>query len=802
MPNQYDVEDNIEVYTPEVGVSESFDLDENTTSYSSRLNKLKEGGVVDVKLNERAIKWRISHDLYKDYRSGVRELFQNEARACRQARSKYNAKPKIEVRINPDTRDLVIHGIDSLGISEVVFDKVLRVLGVSGNTDGGTEVGQFGMGFASYTTLSDIVKVETWFRENYEDGSDQRYAFIGDNGIDFKILPQPELETFGTRISLTYNAKAEVTGIIDMLTECVKFCAVPTTLVIESDWNNYHKYGHIGVYDLDVYNGIEHCLEKQLEEKLDIVNEAGEINRTKNRVTFLKKVHINNDDYEFVGLIATTKGNMYNNVISGKMNYHLLAGVPIEMAFNAGGRWTSYAINIKNERKFMPTADRDRLTNEAEENIQALYNEHIKEHFTEFVLGSIDDYNKSLAKDFYENYSSFREFIDPEKFTETHQVLDTLNKYLTRENGRSTKLKEMLRENKPLFCLRALNSDYMARIRTKEPDAIFFRYKISDEGRHENSEEYYLATLEILEQAGVIMGEKYIKENKIRPLTKKEKVNGQKIANSEKPIRITNSGYHSHLSNDDGMPFGCSNSYGKAYISTTVGTVNDNIRDGMLIFDLKDKNPEVTKRHWQTIKDMLWESQSSYVLMKPIKGLDTELIPTYSEWLDELKATKKFKFVNEGVKTYKELIKIDMSDHKSIFSIIGDYDSVMKIKEQSNKELGIKWDRHIVVKDNDELFELLAILNHAGMPYSRYGGQELEDLMQDSLNITTNYTFYCNDQHRKKIFARLAPYKLSVPEPLFNLMVLSLSSKPYDDNTIFNYVDSLLETGLETNSKA
>lgn len=799
MPNQYDVEDNLEVYTPEVGESESFNLDETTTSYSPRLNKLKEGGIVDVKLNERAIKWRISHDLYKDFRSGLRELFQNEARACRQAIKKYNAKSKIEVRINPDTRDLTIHGIDSLGISEVVFDKVLRVLGVSGNTDGGTEVGQFGMGFASYTTLSDIVKVETWYREPYEDGSEQRYAFIGDNGIDFKILPQPDLETFGTRLSLTYNEKTTVTGLIDMLTECVKFCGVPTTLVVESDWNNYHKYGHLGVYELDVYKGIEHCLEKQLEEKLDVIDEAGEIRRNKNNLTYFKKVHINNDDYEFVGLIGIIS-NSYNNVVSSKMSYHLLAGVPIEMNFNARGKWSSYAINIKNERKFMPTADRDRLTNEAEAKIQALYDEDIQNHFTEFHLTSIEDYNKSLAKDFYESYGSYREFIDQEKFMETHQILDTLDKYLTRENGRSSRLKDMLRENKPLFCLRALNSDYMARIRTKMENAIFFRYKLSDEGRHNDAETVYLNTLDILKEAGVYMGEQYIKDNKIRPLTKKEKNDGVKIANSEKPIRITNSGYHSHLATDNGVPFGCSKNYGRAFISTTVGNVNDNIRDGMLIYDLKDKNPEVSKRQWSDVKDWLWMSESSYVLMKPIKGLDTELISTFSGWLDELKATKKIQFLNEGDKTYKELEK--MSNDESFHTVIGDYKSILEIKKSSGKEFGDNWNRHIVVKDNDELFEVITLLNTANKTYSRYGGNNIEDLIQESIDIDTHYTFYCNDAQRKKIFGQLAGYKLKVPESLFTIMILALSSKPYEERMIFSLIDKLLEEGIETNSQA
>jgi TusA-related sulfurtransferase len=110
MGNHIIKEDNLEVYTPEIGESQEIGIDQTTTSYSPRLNKLKEGETIQVKLNEKAIKWRISHDLYKDFKSGVRELFQNEARACRQARDKYNAKPKIVVKINSDTKSLSIKG--------------------------------------------------------------------------------------------------------------------------------------------------------------------------------------------------------------------------------------------------------------------------------------------------------------------------------------------------------------------------------------------------------------------------------------------------------------------------------------------------------------------------------------------------------------------------------------------------------------------------------------------------------------------------------------------------------------------
>lgn len=777
MPNQYDKDDDMEVYTPDIGNSEEIGIDQSTTSYSERLNKLKVGEIIDVKLNEKAIKWRISHDLYKDYRSGVRELFQNEARACRQAIKKYNAKPYIEVKINADTRDFSIQGHDSLGISEAVFDKVLRVLGVSGNTDGGNEVGQFGMGFASYTTLSDIVTVETWYRENRKDGSEEKYSFLGDNGIDFKILPEPSLETYGTKLSLTYNKADNITGIIDMLTECVKFCGVKVTLIIQADWNEYHKFGKMGIYELESYKSLEYCLEQQLAEKYSVYDKDGNIDWNKERITFYKKVHIDNEDYEFIGIIAMKDENNYSQRLSGTMNYHLLASVPIEINFSAHGQWTAYALNIKNERKFMPTADRDRLTNDAEKTIQDMYNAEIRKYFMEYKLESIKDYTNSLAKPFYDYYYNFEDLIPKEIYEVTQEVINTLQTYFKGENGHKNKLIDMLRSNAELFVLKALNSDYMARIRTKIDNPKFFRYKPNDE-RGDDAEDKYQNTLVLLDEAGVRRGEQFIKDNKIRPLTTREKVDGVKMTNSEKPIRVTNAGYHADLEKDGEFPFGCSEGYGRAYISTTIGDVNNNIRDNMLIFDVKKNLPL-----WTIIKDHLWTSQSDYVILKSIKGLDTESINLYSNWI--LKLTKKrLNFVMEEPCKAK-----DIKNDGDIHLITGD----VKVIKQLIKDKNIEgYDKHIIVKDQAEYFEVLCLLSHLGRSCDKWG-KNMEDMIEDCSGLNSDYTFYCKDSQKNKIYTKLPAYKIKCSDALFDLTLRAISSSPYDCDKILAQIDEILE---------
>lgn len=762
--------DKLKVYTPDIGDSEEIGLDQTTTSYSPRLNKLKEGETIQVKLNEKAIKWRISHDLYKDFKSGVRELFQNEARACRQARDKYNAKPKIKVNINPDSNSLTIQGIDSLGISEAVFDNVLRVLGVSGNTDGGNEVGQFGMGFASYTTLSDVVTVETWFRENRIDGSEQKYAFLGDNGIDFKVLPEPELDTFGTKLSLTYNESCDTKGIVDMIEECAKFCGIKVELIIENGWHSYHKFGDKGIYELEIYGSLLEALETGINNRCSkdkMFNEDGTRNWNNNyRINYYKKVHIDNDDYEFVGIIAMTNSNSYDKRLLSTMSYHLLAGVPIEIKFDSRVSFTDYALNIKNERKFMPTADRDRLTKEAEQSIQEQYDEEISTYFEDIHLDSINEYINSLNKSVFENISNFEYVIDADKYERINEVLRALEKYFPTVNGRHKQLKSMLNENKPLVCMKSLNSDYMARISTKLDDAIFFRLK-------KDEHDYEEKTL-LLKQAGVIMGEQYIKDNKIRPLTKKEKNGNAKVIHAEKPIRIYNGGYRTHHGDD--KLFGQSKYYGKSYISTTIGKVNEEAHDKMLIVD--------EKPIFNDLKDLLWETESPYVLLRDIKGLDKDEINVYSEWRKDLE---------------EEEITYLTGKKQPLSKIKGEVKYILAEKEATvgmvkGKKLDDKWKNVILLADHEELFKIKAYLlgkKDAEIRYDYY--INTETLIEETCKFDTDFNFYCNTKQKQLIYSKLPIYKEKCNDAMFTLILRAVSDTPYDFEEILELADKAME---------
>ena len=57
-----------------------------------------------------------------------------------------------------------------------------------------------GMGFASYTLIFEALKIDTWARV-----TDEKWSALADGGINFKILGNPNMKSYGTRLSGTYK---------------------------------------------------------------------------------------------------------------------------------------------------------------------------------------------------------------------------------------------------------------------------------------------------------------------------------------------------------------------------------------------------------------------------------------------------------------------------------------------------------------------------------------------------------------------------------------------------------------------
>src|SRR5690606_5268990 len=238
--------ETIAIYKPTFVKEDPLQLDSSEISYASRLLQASNNGLIPVKLEEDVIIQRISHDLYSDPKSGFRELYNNEARACRIARKNYpGASPHIVVTVKPSERRLVIRGIDSMGMSQQKFLTVYTVLGRSDNFDS-TEVGQFGMGRAAYTCLSDIMVLETYSRETGE-----KYAVMGKNGVGYNVLPQPtDLDNYGTRITVTLRENISIPALVEYIFDVCRFSGVRTTIDLEEEVNNFGDSFHAGQYEV------------------------------------------------------------------------------------------------------------------------------------------------------------------------------------------------------------------------------------------------------------------------------------------------------------------------------------------------------------------------------------------------------------------------------------------------------------------------------------------------------------------------------------------------------------------------
>ena len=646
------------------------DLEIDGTDYNADLNVIKEGNTIKVTMDQDVMIQRVSHEIYSNFESGIRELVNNEYRACRQARDKYNAKPRLEITIDARTKELTIEGIDSLGISVRVFDKVLRRLGVSGNVDGGNEIGQFGMGFASYTTLSELITVETYSREDH-----QEFAFLGDRGIDFKILPKPSRETFGTKISLTCKDSVEFKSVYAKVKSCALFSTIPTVVTVLDDGKTDDSFTYsndltIGTEVLSVYgSGKEWCMEqyKSVQQQHDKLEESNRgLCDNGYAVGFYKEVHIDNEDYEFFGILSVNKNGQVMQPARTDSSYGgstsvrglaLLCNTPIESSIEPKGKWSTWYLNVKDERKYVPTADRDRLKDESSQAINAVLDHEIKEQFTGIGLevNTIAEYNSSIHKCILKNLYHFESNMDKEEYDNSYRVMQMLDKRYNTINNRRLVMSDMLANGKTIVVLKSLRSDMMSRLEGSlgvGKDIAFIRWKPSDV--YDQNVESAIA---LMNECGVVWGEQYLKDNKIKGI--KTVKQAQTVA-EEAGCVLFHQGNHHYSS-----LFGTDTRYYVQKFSTTVGEVNEQA-------DLPDNDRnrnnimQVTKDDWTVFYDhaMNRNSGTPFCVMKPRKGI-SDNIESYTD-IKQIYKTRKFLTLGGERRTLADIFieDIDNTDGK------------------------------------------------------------------------------------------------------------------------------------------
>ena len=485
---------------------------------------LGSGKTINTTYDQEVVAEYLAEGIYSGYKSGLRELYNNEARACRQSRDEYNATPEIHITLDPTERSFTIEGKDSLGITTDVFENSLIVMGITSNNNS-NEIGQMGMGFASYTTLAQSIKVDTWARE-----TDECFSFMAENGKKFDPLPNPKnMKSFGTKISGTYyqmNPKTKETIYIDEIlthiNKLARYSTIPTYIHLTEDTDDYDS----GTTMCKGYSSPKEYLMEEFTEQCT--------EKSNRELTYSKEIEIVNDDYEFYGVIGIEKTNWDNAYACSMQDMDMpltLLGTPItadkldwenrQNSNKIDECFTGYVLNIKNERKYKPTADRDRMVAGAMQTIYKEIVDDLKEKFDWVILDDIDDFNSREDQTPYTNamWRMVGSIVDDPT---TNSIVDTLNdhyttapsKHWTNLSDMLVKRKDMLREKKidfKLVALKSLRSDMMDRLDTEfGSNRIYFRLPTRDD------DDQRANRIHVLQQFDVIMGEAYARDNNIK----------------------------------------------------------------------------------------------------------------------------------------------------------------------------------------------------------------------------------------------------------------------------------------------
>ena len=375
-------------YKPTLFKENPLHLEEGEISYAKELLELsdkKKSGFIPLRLEEEVVVQRISHDLYAKPESGLRELYNNEARACRTAEKTFGAKPSIVISLDPSSRDLEVRGIDSTGISIETFKNVYTVLGRSSNFSG-EEIGQFGFGRNAFCTLSDIMVMETKYRT--PEGESGEYAVMAKNGVGFNVLPKPDVGAFGTVVKLVLKPGVNMRNLVEYIQEACIFSGIPTYLNLASDlsedgtsWRNERVP--------EGCTRLNKTYEQWAQEKASRSFYHGRESGGK----LVKTFRISLEGAELYGEFRVGEREYYDSSPTllriGKETR--LLGSPIEMDIDLP--FSYYILNVLDERRFSPTADRERLREEACNALKSLVASTVSQEISSYLnLTTLEEY--------------------------------------------------------------------------------------------------------------------------------------------------------------------------------------------------------------------------------------------------------------------------------------------------------------------------------------------------------------------------------------------------------------------------
>ena len=675
------------VDTYEIEDSKDFDTDNNAIDNAV---EEAEGWEAPEVSKSSAFFTTFASKIYKDFNSGVRELYNNEARACRTARDQYGARPRIDIKIDVEERNFIMHGVDSLGISEEVFKQVIKVLGKSGNLSG-NEVGQFGMGFVSYQMLTDFMVLNTWTREETE-GSEYYTALCKEDLATKKIVEkEPTLDTHGTKLQMILKPNVVINEVIQTIKDCAKFSQIETNIEITNSDDDELPDQVMATEQYDSVNTwwvLNNNIRKYTHEREGIQEiqklKGDSLYRRVKAINFIHNIAYEDDDIEFKAVLATTTNYEYDDkgklkraignvsVETGsdnrpysygddeddyKGNQTFLVGVPINTNFNSlswDDNWLErilencdWYVNIKNERVYKPNANRDDLERESTEAITKLLAKVIKESFKKYWLTSADDYRQTLNKPLY--HSNLRSELSQRIIFDsmTNEVLDTLNDhYPTVGSQWGKSLESLIKDGKTIISLQSLRSDMMNMFVQHFKDDTLEFIRCKEHGKYD-----------VLKQWGVIIGEEYKAEHKLKIKGAKKGKGSQTILN-DKPVSLFNR--HTW----GGSAWGNRSWRNRKNYSSTIGEVNEQNElepHRIIQFDNSKQNFENTKDFFNGYRyDGTRYEKGSILYCRARKGLTVDTPEQFVSWFEGKTLT-----TTEGDLTVRQLKQID-KDNKDI----------------------------------------------------------------------------------------------------------------------------------------
>lgn len=689
-------EEIVEKYQPTIRKEKVLDI--QGTNYDSKLDSIMDqSGFIKTRLNEEVIIQAVSHKLYKDAESGLRELYNNEAyHGCLVAQNKHNIKnPYIKVSLNTTTRKLIIQGFNSLGITEQVFTDILTELGTSGNKDR-TKTGKFGMGFASYTKLSDIMILETQCING------DTYAVLAKGGLGFQKLPKPKLENTGTRLTLTLRAEINYEKLVNMLTGLALTSGIKTYFELETPKK---------------INGFESGLHT-LEQKSynEIFNELN----NNNEYSYLKSSFINDEVEVHLSLAVNKSGSLQNN----RHKKFYLCNSPIEVTLDEEDSYKitndideydnpdeyeqaqleqkkyrnsrideiefeNIVVNMKDEDLFEPMQDRERTTKEAETRLRKiiinLYNETLKKikpcedlnswfnHEHKYFISSTE---ADIVKILDDKSKTVQKLLNTGVFQ--YEIGERL-KYETKS------LDSLIKKSKNYF--------YILKKDKRVQDLIFdnvadpFMVMVNPEKEPFDQKDRFDDTIKTLRYFGFKEAKQYCKDNNLK---QKRIFDGEKVVKTSDDVVL-------HYS-------GTTNSY-SYYSSTTNCELTRTEKLGSPDFDTL-KNDVIRVSPFSEYRDVLKQIKTEFYLCADKKGL--EEIQTIDDIQKEF-SEDTFE-TNQGLLTLDKILK-----HKKL-SV--NYEAFENSDEDSLRGLAeIPKTSLYLSASKDDIFKLALVFIKNGIDY-------------------------------------------------------------------------------------